>query len=134
MSQTAPDGKPWASIPLLCSLGGVPFNKEHLDAKDAEIERLKTELARVRGLPRLSVLDAENLRLRAALCALDQRIFNDPQVIERAGEWRDLIARALVNEQCVPDQSKGRPPCPSSPDGMHSFSIHGGTCFFCGAR
>lgn len=27
--------------PLICSQGGIPYNKPHLDAKDAEIERLR---------------------------------------------------------------------------------------------
>ena len=30
--------------PLICSQGGVPYNKSHLDAKDEEIERLKSAL------------------------------------------------------------------------------------------
>lgn len=39
-----------------------------------------------------------------------------------------------AHEQCAPDQSKGRPPCPNSPDGAHSYDIKEGTCLFCGAR
>jgi hypothetical protein len=34
--------------------------------------------------------------LRSALMELDRRIFHDAQVIERAGEWRGLIAAALA--------------------------------------
>lgn len=38
---------------------------------------------------------AEIARLQRVLRDLDDRIFNDPQVIERAGEWRTMIAAAL---------------------------------------
>ena len=33
--------------PLICSTGGVPYNKSHLDAKDAEIARLAAENERL---------------------------------------------------------------------------------------
>ena len=36
------------STPLMCSAGGIPYNKEHLDAKDAEIERLRGLFIRLR--------------------------------------------------------------------------------------
>ena len=36
----------------------------------AKIEQLKAELARIRGLPRLAALDAENERLRALLAEM----------------------------------------------------------------
>lgn len=34
--------------PLMCSLGGIPFNKAHLDAKQARISQLEAENARLR--------------------------------------------------------------------------------------
>jgi hypothetical protein len=40
---------------------------------------------------------AETKRLRTALGKLDHLIFTDPQVIERAGEMRDVIATALAH-------------------------------------
>lgn len=33
--------------PLLCSQGGLPYNKDHLDFLQAEINRLRSELASV---------------------------------------------------------------------------------------
>ena len=56
--------------PLYCSQGGVPYNKAHLDARDAEIRRLlhvckdKTELLRDAY--------AQNERMRAALAGYDE--------------------------------------------------------------
>lgn len=41
-------------------------------------------------------LKAEAEALREALIGLDQRIWVDPQVIDRAGEWRDYIRAALI--------------------------------------
>lgn len=35
------------SEPLICSAGGIPYNKPHLDAKDAEIERLRARVAQL---------------------------------------------------------------------------------------
>lgn len=35
----------WLPEPVICSQGGVPVNKAHLDAKDAEIERLRARVA-----------------------------------------------------------------------------------------
>lgn len=57
--------------PLYCSQGGVPYNKAHLDAKDAEIRRLREER---RKWQEASVADrAENKQLRDLLeCALDE--------------------------------------------------------------
>ena len=50
-------------------------------------DRLATEIADTR---------AEVADLREAFVGLDQRIWTDPQEIERAGEWRTFIARALT--------------------------------------
>jgi uncharacterized small protein (DUF1192 family) len=57
------------------------------DERDAEIERLRAELARIRGLPRLAALDdeikrlrAENKRLRTALDVSAD--YGDKQVTE----------------------------------------------------
>jgi hypothetical protein len=33
--------------PLYCSQGGIPYNKAHLDAKDAEIARLRALLQKL---------------------------------------------------------------------------------------
>ena len=42
--------------PIVCSAGGVPYNKAHLDAKDAEIRYLRARLA---ARPSLPTPDAE---------------------------------------------------------------------------
>lgn len=43
-----PDGIGIWEEPMLCSQGGVPYNKPLLDAKDAEIERLRALVLRLR--------------------------------------------------------------------------------------
>lgn len=58
-------------VPLQCSQGGIPFNKAHLDAKDAEIARLRgmvrdllwaaTTMRGVRMLDNLTVLQLQNV-------------------------------------------------------------------------
>ena len=60
MSDEAPidQGNPWDKVREI---------SQRLETKDREIERLKAELARIRGLPRLATLDAEIERLKAAL-------------------------------------------------------------------
>jgi hypothetical protein len=37
------------SEPLICSQGGIPYNKAHLDAKDARIGALEAEIGRLRA-------------------------------------------------------------------------------------
>lgn len=49
----------WApSTPILCSQGGVPYNKPHLDAKDEEIKRLTLKLNRYEAALKSIQLDA----------------------------------------------------------------------------
>jgi hypothetical protein len=44
---------------------------------------------------RATTAEAAVARLTEALLRLDEMIYQDPQVIERAGEWRDFISAAL---------------------------------------
>lgn len=52
--------------PVLCSQGGIPYNKEHLDAKDAQIERQASTI---------DELEAENKSLRAGIERLRDFIY-----------------------------------------------------------
>ncbi len=52
----------------------------------------------IRFMKEIAAKDAEIARLRAGLQALDLMIFTDPQIIERAGEFRREIAELLAPE------------------------------------
>lgn len=54
--------------PLLVSQGGIPYNKVHLDAKDAEIDRLRAEInSKSEQIGKLYRVCNERDVLRAAL-------------------------------------------------------------------
>jgi len=75
---------------------GYPSHANEVERLIGKIARLQAELARVRGLPRLSQLDDENKRLRAALeiakDALERGTGNYSFVLQ-------AIADALANER-----------------------------------
>jgi hypothetical protein len=63
---------------------GYPSHANEVERLIGEIARLQAELARVRGLPRLSQLDDENQRLRAENeQLLEQIALRQPSVVER---------------------------------------------------
>ncbi len=63
--------------------------KDEINLCHAEIGRLRAELARIRGLPRLAQLDADNERLRAALCQVIA------EADSRGGDGGGIARRAL---------------------------------------
>ena len=86
--------------PLYCSQGGIPYNKAHLDAKDAEIERL-TKIAQTacnetfEKQTEINRFRADNERLRATLQTITDLCKTNPADPFLADNM-DRIARAAL--------------------------------------
>lgn len=79
-----------AREPLYCSQGGVPYNKPHLEAKDAEIERLRTMQQGYRE--EASELRIENDRLRSALQRIERWFGEFPETGKTWPETGDPVS------------------------------------------
>lgn len=84
--------------PLYCSQGGIPYNKAHLDAKDAEIERLR-QLYAERG-EMLRRANGQVLRLELEIERLNDALTDYHRVKElgRADAAENRQLRALVGD------------------------------------
>lgn len=106
----------WSPEPLQCSMGGIPFNKVHLDAREAEIERLTSENKKLRlwaedeQCKRHKAEEdrmnerSEVARLRASLANVRTMIYNEDLSVLRAMRSNPVleIDAALACEQNGP--------------------------------